>query len=506
MTLLIRASTRKLDYAMERGYFQVESENEQGKSTRAETRPAAEYWAINGKDLRFIQPEELIDEIALSLVEGVGPIKSTKLIETFGSAQNVINASVRDIESVASIGNALAKKIVEARASFEPNIKDFLEFCDRYGVRILFRDDARYPRRLREIDDAPRIIYARGKLQPRDFYSIAMVGTRAATPYGRNQANLFARGLAERGFTIVSGLALGVDGCCHRGALEVSGRTIAVLANGVARVYPPEHEDLAGRILASGGALLSEYYPLMTPKRGNFPARNRLISGLSVGVIVVESDVSGGSMITARMASEQNRECFAIPGSVESDKSRGCHRLIREGATLVETVDDVIDALPDFELPPGYNSRQKTQSGVGIEPGTLGIGTNELLSIGTRDGAKRKKKNDKPKSSSTPKVVDVPPKESGTLLNATKESVAASENAPSESREAKLPVAPLPELSNEERTLVDALGEEKMQIDYLVQKSGLDASRVLTLIAVLEFKNVLKRSAGCFVERVRVSE
>ena len=304
-----------------------------------------------------------------------------------------MRASRRDLERVEKVGPTLARKISQAREACD--VEALIRFCEENGIEIVAFRDARYPARLREIDNPPRLLYVRGSFAPEDRAAIAIVGTRGATRYGLDQARRLGRELAEAGFTVVSGLALGIDGAAHRGALEVGGRTLAALGGGVAKVYPREHEDLA-RLIANSGAVFSEYHPLTSPLAGNFPARNRIVSGLSLGVLVVESPLRSGSLITARLAAEQNREVFALPGPVDRETSRGCHQLLREGAALVESVEDVLAVLPPFERPVkqakieksgGNNRRPGAQTGKRL----LNAGATsdfERVSRARRDAAK----------------------------------------------------------------------------------------------------------------------
>jgi DNA processing protein len=210
---------------------------------------------------------------------------------------------------------------------------------------------------LHEIHDPPAVLFVRGELLDEDALSLAIVGTRHATHYGLRQAERLASGLSRAGLVIVSGLARGIDSAAHRGALEAGGRTIAVLGSGVLNVYPPENRDFADTIVGSG-ALISEMPPLYPPKSGCFPQRNRLITGMTLGVIVIEASQRSGALISARLAMEQGREVFALPGRVDSRASAGCHRLIRDGAKLIETVDDVLEELgPLVEAAPLPNGQ-----------------------------------------------------------------------------------------------------------------------------------------------------
>ncbi len=291
---------------------------------------------------------ELIAALRLTLVPGVGPRTRMVLLELFGSSEAVLAASYDELISVQNIGPKLAKAI--SAATQETNVEATLACCRQHGVSILRDSDDGFPRLLRELPDPPGLLFVRGELLPRDAVAIAIVGSRHATHYGLHQAEKLAGSLARSGFTIVSGLARGIDAAAHRGALAAGGRTIAVLASGVVGIYPPEHEGLAAEI-AQSGALISEAPPHAVPKGGTFPQRNRIISGLSLGVIVVEAATRSGALITARHAGEQGREVFALPGPVDSRMSRGCHRLIRDGATLIESADDVLEQLGPLAEP-----------------------------------------------------------------------------------------------------------------------------------------------------------
>lgn len=287
-------------------------------------------------------PDQLADILRLCLIDGVGPRTRMRLLERFGSYRAALAAPSAELQEVPGIGPTLAAKIAAARTSVDAEAE--LELCRRRGIEILTEDAPSYPRLLREIADPPGVLFVRGRLLAQDALAVAMVGTRHATPYGLRQAQRLAAALARAGLTIVSGLARGIDAAAHRGALEAGGRTLAVLASGVLEIFPPEHAELAEQIAAQG-ALVSEAPSRAEPLRGTFPQRNRLISGLALGVIVVEAPERSGALITARHAMEQGREVFAVPGSIESRSSHGCHRLIQDGARLVQSVDDVLEEL-----------------------------------------------------------------------------------------------------------------------------------------------------------------
>jgi DNA processing protein len=283
-----------------------------------------------------------LDLLRLTLVPGVGPKTCRTLIEQFGSAGEVLGARESVLREVPGVGSKLAEKI--ARASREVDAEAELELCRKMGVEIIAYSNEGYPPTLAEIPDPPSLLYVRGKIEPADQIAIALVGSRRCTPYGLRIAEKLATSLARVGLTVVSGLARGIDAAAHRGALNGGGRTLAVLANGLGEIYPPEHEDLAQKVAASG-ALISESPMRQSPLAGLFPQRNRIISGLCLGVVVVEATPRSGSLSTAKHATEQNREVFAVPGPVDSLPSRGCHFLIRDGARLVETVDDILEEL-----------------------------------------------------------------------------------------------------------------------------------------------------------------
>jgi DNA processing protein len=286
--------------------------------------------------------QQLLDLIQLAMVPGVGPQISHVLLERFGSASNVLNATRGQLLGVTGVGPKIADKILRARQDFDAGAE--LALCRSMDVAVIARGDPLYPPPLENIPDPPGLLYVKGAIEPRDQLAIAVIGSRHCTPYGLRMAERLSTTLARTGFTVVSGLARGIDAAAHRGAIKAGGRTIGVLANGLASVYPPEHEELA-RSVAMAGALISEMPMRQSPLAGLFTQRNRIISGLSLGVLVVEATPRSGSLSTASHAMEQNREVFAVPGPADSLSSRGCHRLIRDGARLVETVDDILEEL-----------------------------------------------------------------------------------------------------------------------------------------------------------------
>jgi len=286
---------------------------------------------------------ELVEELRLAMVSGVGPNTYRALIERFGSARAVFDATLNSLKEVPGVGTKLARRIAAAR--HECDAEGELARCRELGVDVLLESDARFPKPLRSIPTPPALLFLKGQWQERDALAVAIVGSRHCTHYGVRQAERFAGSLARMGFTVVSGLARGIDTAAHRAAMAAGGRTIAVLASGLANIYPDENRDLAERIAGGAGALISEFPLEFEPLASVFPQRNRLIAGLSLAVLVVEAASRSGALITARHALEQGREVLAVPGPIDSRASRGCHRLIREGARLAESVDDIIDAL-----------------------------------------------------------------------------------------------------------------------------------------------------------------
>ena len=285
---------------------------------------------------------DLLDLLCLTLVPGVGPLTCRALLEAFERPGAVLDASVSRLRGVPGVGPKLAGAIGRARQECDPKAE--WDRCLSHGVRPIAADAPDYPEGLRRIPDPPPLLYVRGSFEPADVLSIAIVGSRRCTPYGLRCAERLAGSLARVGITVVSGLARGIDAAAHRGALKAGGRTIAVLANGLSEIYPPEHDELAAAIAACG-AIVSEMPMGQGPLAQLFPQRNRIISGLSLGVVVVEATPRSGSLSTARHAVEQDREVFAVPGPVDSLPSRGCHALIRDGARLVEAVDDILEEL-----------------------------------------------------------------------------------------------------------------------------------------------------------------
>jgi DNA processing protein len=287
-------------------------------------------------------PDELKYWVAFNRIAGIGRVRYEAMISAFGILSVAWSASRNDLRS-AGLDQQATRLIADKRDEIDPDGE--IAAIAKAGITALTWDDPRYPTRLREIDDAPPVLYLRGDLASTDELAVAVVGTRRPTPYGRQVAEELSYQLAANRITVVSGLARGVDAIAHRAALQAGGRTLAVMACGLDMVYPPEHAKLS-REIAEHGVLISEQ-PLGTQPRGDyFPRRNRILSGLSLGVLVVEADIKSGAMITARQALDQNREVFAVPGSVFSPQSRGTNAAIQRGeAKLVLTVEDILQEL-----------------------------------------------------------------------------------------------------------------------------------------------------------------
>ncbi len=275
--------------------------------------------------------------LALTMVPGVGTTHFIRLLARFRTPGNVLKAPRASLQDI--VGPKLAERISEYSEAADVDAQE--RAMESYRASLITMNDALYPARLGEIYDPPLVLFVRGELREEDERAVAIVGTRGATPYGIRIAERLAGDLAASGVTIVSGMASGIDAAAHRGALEAGGRTIAVLGNGVDRVYPEQNADLMHKIIAQG-AVVSQFTMGTKPSKGHFPYRNRIISGMSLGVVIVQAPLKSGALITAHQAAEQGREVFAVPGDVGNENSQGPHALIREGAKLVESANDIL--------------------------------------------------------------------------------------------------------------------------------------------------------------------
>ena len=281
--------------------------------------------------------------IHLNLIPGIGNHTIRRLLTAFGSAEKSVAATSAELAQIDGLTPDVRQQLIDGRS--RAPLAQELELIDQHGCHIVTISDNTYPPLLKQIHDPPVLLYIIGDFSLQDTPSIAIVGSRSPTEYGKTISQQLSHQLAERGITVVSGFARGIDTCVHRGALEAGGHTIAVFGCGLSIVYPETNRTLAAEIVKSG-ALISEFPMTMPPRGKNFPRRNRVISGLTLGTLVVEASDRSGSLITARHAAEQGREVFAVPGQIFSGVSRGTHSLINQGATLINGVDDLLDALP----------------------------------------------------------------------------------------------------------------------------------------------------------------
>ncbi len=289
------------------------------------------------------------DWLILTLVPGIGSVHFIRLLARYRTPTEVLKASESALAEIA--GPKLAQRIAQYAQAADVEAQERL--MEKFGATLITMNDTAYPARLAEIYDPPLVLFARGALLEDDEHCVAIVGTRNATPYGFRTAERLAGELAARGITVVSGMASGIDTAAHKGALEAGGRTIAVLGNGVDIVYPDHNRELMDRIIAQG-CVLSQFPMGTKPSKGHFPYRNRIISGMTLGTVVVQAPIRSGALITAQQAMEQGREVFAVPGEVGVANSEGPHSLLREGAKLVETVEDI---LVELNLPASMRLR-----------------------------------------------------------------------------------------------------------------------------------------------------
>jgi len=367
------------------------------------------------------------DWLALTLIPGVGTTLFIRLLARFGSPTHVLSATEGALREV--VGPKLADRILHYRDVVD--VEAQVRAMAQYDAHAIIMDDPAYPARLAEIYDPPLVLFARGELHDADQYSVAIVGTRNASAYGLRMAERLAGELAARGITVVSGMAAGIDAAAHRGAMDAGGRSLAVLGCGVDIVYPSDNADLMHQ-LVQHGAVLSSFPMGVKPSKGHFPYRNRIISGLCLGTLVIEAPPGSGALITARTAAEQGREVFALPGQVGNRNSLGPHALIREGAKLVETIDDM---LVELDIPSG--NRQPA-----------------------------------PTTAPTP-------------------AVAAQTPSPAETT-----AAPKPNVSEVEKDVLSMLNPEGSFVDEIAMACRISVSEALSSLTMLELKGLVKQFSG----------
>ena len=393
---------------------------------------------------------ETISLIHLNMIQGVG-LKTVQFLRgVFGSAESALQATPDELGKIDQLSPAMRDLL--SRKPIQYPIERELELIHEYGCQVMTLYDAAYPQCLKEIDTPPLVLYIRGELTPEDSLSISIVGSRDAKDYGRKVSYQLSYQLAQHGLTVVSGLAKGIDTSAHRGALEAGGRTIAVMGSGLSFIYPAANSDLAEKITESG-ALISEFPMDVKPKPRNFPRRNRIISGLTLGTVVVEASNRSGALITARLAGEQGREVFAVPGEIFSELSTGTHKLINNGAKLINTVDDLLNELPPYAL-------NRIQSDVPTSP---------IPSVETE-------------SSQAPPIERSDPKPLATQ--------------PSSEVQQPIQSVPPPGLTPDERTIFDAIEVPSSHIDTIVRTTQLPISLVSSTLLMLELKGIIQQLPG----------
>ncbi len=388
------------------------------------------------------------DWLRLALVPGVGTALFIRLLARFRTPTHVFEAPRGMVADL--VGPKLADRI---RQYADTNEADEQEAAmEEWGASLITLENPRYPLRLAEIYDPPLLLFARGSLPADQEPYVALVGTRRASPYGIRMADRLARELAARGITVVSGMAMGIDAAAHRGALEAGGRTVAVLGCGVDIVYPPQNAQLMQDI-AAGGAVVSQFPMGMKPSKGHFPYRNRIISGMSLGTVVIEAPLTSGALITARQAAEQGREVFAVPGQAGAGNAEGPHALIREGAKLVERVEDI---LVELEVPAACLRGQRADSG---EP------------VVTRDAGERASASSEPRKPTPP--MPAPPREEAAK---------------------RQPAGQGP--SDTEKSILKALSPEGSYVDEIATSCRLSVSEALSSLTMLELKGLVRQFSG----------
>ena len=393
---------------------------------------------------------ETISLIHFNLIQGVGLKTVQVLRDVFGTAERALQATPNELAKVDGLSPAMRELLIHKPVLYP--IERELELINEYGCQILTLYDDAYPLPLKKIDTPPLVLYVRGELTPADSLSVSLVGSRNAKDYGRKVSYRLSYQLAQRGLTVVSGFAKGIDTSAHRGALEAGGRTVAVMGNGLSFIYPAANRALVEKIEASG-ALISEFPIGVKPKPRNFPRRNRIISGLTLGTVVVEASNRSGALITARLAGEQGREVFAVPGEIFSELSTGTHRLINDGAKLINTVDDLLNELPQHAL-------------------------NQIQSSTP--------------TSSVPDIETESSEEPSVEKTISKRGPIQSPSGVQQSVQS----APPPDLTPDEKTVFEAIEVPASHIDTIVRTTQLPIGQVSSVLLMLELKGVVQQLPG----------
>ncbi|OZG73258.1 DNA protecting protein DprA [Hahella sp. CCB-MM4] len=397
----------------------------------------------------------------LAMLPGLGASRLAKLAPVFDAQGRVKESQLECILSQLPSGlrQQISKVIYQTGfSSGSPEAEDILRWLEQEGHHVLTLIQPEYPALLKLLDDPPPLLYLRGQGNLLYQPQLAMVGSRSPSAQGMDTARQFARSLGEGGFTITSGLAAGIDGAAHQGAVDTLGSTIAVMGSGIDIVYPARHRQLADRI-AENGLLVSELSPTMPPMAQHFPRRNRIISGLSLGTIVVEASMRSGSLITARTALEQHREVFAIPGSIHNPQARGCHHLIKQGAKLVESTDDIFVELPALMR---FYQQQQNMAMIGLQPEEVGKSPVE------------------------------------NVINSRKQSTSGSHQDRQEAQDLIL-IHPGNPSSQSKDPVLEAVGYDLTHTDQIVERTGLTVADVQTRLMVLELEGSIRSDRGGFI-------
>lgn len=393
--------------------------------------------------------------LALHLVTGVGAVTYRRLLSRFGTPEAIMKAPEDKLSDLPFMGEKRAHVIAGGRKAAMERAEQEITRAEKEGVKILPFSDRAYPAPLKSIFDPPLVIYVKGEYKQEDAVAVGIVGTRRPSVYGRSVGERLAAQLVGRGFTVISGMALGVDAAAHGGAIKGGGRTIAVLGCGIDVVYPKENEELAEQIVKQG-AIISEFPYGTTPSRESFPRRNRLISGLSLGIVVVEGKENSGALITARYAMEQGREVFAVPGKIDDMRSRGPHLLIKQGAKLVEGVEDILEELgpvADFMVPGGKSQENDTAEGTEDEKKNKGNKVEEIAETIQK------------------------PAQAGHVLNSA------------------------------ERVIIGMLNEQPISVDEIIAETGLSPAEVASHLMVLEIRRLVRQLPGkMFIREAKNAE
>lgn len=401
----------------------------------------------------MIFSEETKSLVHLSIIPGVGYQTIQRLLAAFGSAQRALDATPEELTQIEGLPSNVSQRVIRGKSRV--SVGQELELIEAHNCHLVTVNDSAYPMLLKEIADPPPLLYVRGKLGQPEAPSITIVGTRSPTNYGKTISRQLSQQLAENGVTVVSGFARGIDTCAHQGAIQANGRTIAVLGNGLSQIYPDENKDLAEEIMESG-ALISEFPMSVPPFPKNFPRRNRLVSGMSSGTVVVEASVRSGSLITARHAAEQGREVFAVPGQIFSKQSKGSHQLINQGAKLINAVDDIWEAFPDRRLTPTLTS-SPAQLPLDDNSSSQGQANSNLFA-------------------------ELPARDTSIGSTGTP---AAKPTKPS-----------TPELSADERAVLEAIDLPCTHIDQIARTTALPMNKVSSTLVMLELKGIVQQMPG----------